>query len=93
MGPWLALHNLEVPTAMLLAPVGQVLASVVRIGQDFLEPRHEWREPRQELAGARWVRQVGRGDVDGHVQTEGIDQEMSFTTLDTFMSVVSADAG
>src|SRR5690349_5862384 len=36
--------------------------------------------------------QVGGGDIDGHRQAQGIDQQMPFSAFDAFMGVVPADA-
>src|SRR5258707_2014443 len=41
MGAWLALHDLQLPAGLLLAPVGQLLPTVRRIGPDLLEPGHQ----------------------------------------------------
>jgi hypothetical protein len=90
-GAWLTLDDLELPTALLLAPGGQLFAPIGRVRPDLLKPWHQRRQPGQEFASTCWVRHIGGCDVDGDGQAKGVDQHMPFASLDAFVTVVAAD--
>jgi hypothetical protein len=66
--------DLEIPAlALLLAPVGELLATKRNIRPDDLEAWHEVGEPAEEFAGADRVMDIGGGDVAGDGQPQGVD--------------------
>src|SRR5262249_4124475 len=86
-------HDLEIPAlALLLAPLRQFLAAIGGICPDLREAWDEEREPAQELARADRVMDIGRGDIAGNGQAQGIDQQMPFPALHALVRVVAADA-
>src|SRR5260221_9715297 len=94
MRTWLSFHDLQVPgVVLLLAPVGQLLPAVGRVGPDHLEPWHEKPQSAQELARANRVMHIGRGDVARDGRAQRIDQQMSFASLHTCVRVVAANVG
>src|SRR5262249_7980793 len=79
---WRSFYHLKLPAVALLpAPLGQLLATVGGICPDLLEPWHEDRQPSQELACHDHVVDIGRSNVAGDGQAQGVDQQMAFASL------------
>jgi hypothetical protein len=90
---WRSLHDLQVPAVtLLLAPVGQHLATIGGIRPDLLQSRHEERQTSQQLACAHGVMDIGTGNIASDGEAQGINQEVAFAPLHAFVGIVPANA-
>ena len=89
-----AFDNLDLQAALRDEPLDPVqeLAGIAAVGEDLAHPA-KVEQGRQEQLGALTILQGGAVDHDGENQSQSVDQEVSFSSVDLLASVVATFSG
>ncbi len=82
-----ASDNLEIPAAILRTPARQWPARVRPISPNFHQSRDEWLQSREHPFRPDLVMAAGRRHPDGERQAQRINQEMSFASFGTHVTI------